>query len=151
MAGRYTVLVTFAYAMTLDRHAAEDLAQSALVAAYPRWRTIDNADAYLKTTITRLVYRRGRSRLREVLLPAPREIAVDDDTRAVDGADGLLQQLTALPPRQRAVLVLRYLDDTADDEIARMLGISVGTVRSQAARGLDKLRSTAYAQKEGTP
>jgi hypothetical protein len=55
--------------------------------------------------------------------------------------DLLLRALAALPPGQRAVLVLRYFDDLSEAETARMLGCSLGTVKSQAARALEKLRA----------
>jgi len=64
----------------------------------------------------------------------------DAGLAAVDGQQELWQALSMLPPRQRAVLVLRYYEQRSDDEIADVLGISRSTVRSQASRGLEKLR-----------
>jgi len=68
---------------------------------------------------------------------------VPDRTAEVADRDYLLWALAALPPRQRAVLVLRYFDDLSEAETAAMLGCSLGTVKSQAARGLARLRITA--------
>lgn len=58
----------------------------------------------------------------------------------MDLRDALVRALLTLPPRQRAVLVLRYLDDLPESEVARALGCSVGTVKSQASRALSRLR-----------
>ena len=70
------------------------------------------------------------------------------DTDAVDDRHSLLPVLRELPARQRAVLVLRYLCDLADEDVAATLGISTGTVRSQAARGLATLRSRQTKDEE---
>jgi RNA polymerase sigma factor (sigma-70 family) len=69
--------------------------------------------------------------------------AVDDRTSELANRDLLLRSLAVLPPRQRAVLVLRYWEDMSEAEIAGMLGCSVGTVKSQASRGLKRLRELA--------
>jgi RNA polymerase sigma factor (sigma-70 family) len=68
---------------------------------------------------------------------------VPDLTNEIADRDYLLRALAALPPRQRAVLVLRYFDDLSEAETAHMLGCSLGTVKSQAARGLARLRAAA--------
>lgn len=66
-----------------------------------------------------------------------------DCTVEIADRDYLLRALAALPPGQRAVLVLRYFDDLSEGETAEMLGCSVGTVKSQAARALHRLRGAA--------
>jgi RNA polymerase sigma factor (sigma-70 family) len=68
------------------------------------------------------------------------DVTVADGTRQVDDADQLRRALAALPPRQRAVLVLRYFDDATEAAAAEILGCSVGTVKSPTAKGLAKLR-----------
>lgn len=78
-------------------------------------------------------------RLRRERLVAMVPEAVHTDVRLGDDAD-LWNELKSLPPKQRAVLVLRYYEDLPDQEIADLLGVSRGTVRSQAARALAKLR-----------
>jgi RNA polymerase sigma factor (sigma-70 family) len=83
-----------------------------------------------------------RRRRRERLVGTPPEVGYADEAIArLDGEPGLWRALALLPPRQRAVLVLRYYEQRGDEEIAAMLGVSRGTVRSQAARGLEKLRT----------
>lgn len=61
----------------------------------------------------------------------------------MDGYDALARLLAGLPERQRAVVVLRYCEDLSAEEVADVLGCSVGTVKSQASRALDKLRNRA--------
>lgn len=92
--------------------------------------------------------------------PASRELVADDaGTRttpdhadAVVATDALFRQVRALPPRQRAVIVLRYYEDLPDREVADMLGCRESTVRSLAAKGLAALRvtSTTFARSEMT-
>ena len=67
----------------------------------------------------------------------------EDQADAVAERDFLLRALAGLPPRQRTVLVLRYYNDLSEAEIAGVLGCSVGTVKSQASRGLARLREVA--------
>jgi RNA polymerase sigma factor (sigma-70 family) len=78
----------------------------------------------------------------------PERSYIDAGITEADGDLGLWRAVAGLPPRQRVVLALRYHEQLTDDEIARLLGISRGTVRSQAARGLDKLRGVAESQVE---
>jgi len=141
---RAHVLLQVAYALTGDQHAAEDLLQGALAKAFARWRHIEGApEAYVR----RILYRDHVSAWRRF---GRREIPVADppDRAAADqpGPDAALRlavstALLALPPRQRAVLVLRYLEDRSLEETAALLGCSTGTVASQASRALAKLRA----------
>ncbi|GIE20113.1 SigE family RNA polymerase sigma factor [Winogradskya humida] len=144
VAERSHALVRVAYALTGDQRAAEDLVQGALAKAYARWPRIrGEAEPYVR----RIIYNdrasgwRHRARLAELTMaelpdrPAPGSLDHDATVRLV-----LRQALLALPPRQRAVLVLRYLEDRSIEETAEVLGCRPGTVASQAARGLAKLR-----------
>lgn len=82
----------------------------------------------------RVLERRESARRTVVVLPVPG--AADH----VDERDRMLRALTTLPPRQRAVVVLRFYDDLAEADIAAVLGVTLGTVKSQLSRALDRLR-----------
>lgn len=117
----------------------EDLVQTALTSAYARWRRVrpDQALAYLRRSILNAhISRWRRHRGGELSVAEPPEPASSDhEAPGVDERLSLMPALRALPPGQRNVLVLRYLCDLPDSEIAATLGITTGTVRSQAARG----------------
>jgi RNA polymerase sigma-70 factor (sigma-E family) len=143
VAARSHALLRVAYALTGDQHTAEDLVQGALAKAFVRWREIrGEAEPYVRRTIYHDSVSRWRrpQRRAETTVAAPPEQALppyDVDLRLV-----LREALLALPPRQRAVLVLRYLEDLSVDETAYVLGCRRGTVASQANRALAKLRET---------
>ena len=144
----WSTLMSIGVAVSGSRAEAEDLVQSALTNAFVHWRRIrrDQAVGYLRRSILNAnVSRWRRHRGNEVVLAHPPEpggqASRQDDTVGVDDRQMLLPLLRDLPPRQRAVLVLRYLCDLPDDEIAETLGISTGTVRSQAFRALASLRA----------
>ncbi|MEJ3742434.1 SigE family RNA polymerase sigma factor [Actinomycetes bacterium KLBMP 9797] len=142
---RSTALLGYGYALTGNPHDAADLAQEALArlgSAWPRVRRRDDPEGYVRTTMARLHISWWRRRRRERLVgEVPDRGFADHRLDAVEIDPALWQALAGLPRRQRAVLVLRYYEHHTDEEIARLLGISRGTVRSQAARGLDKLRA----------
>jgi RNA polymerase sigma-70 factor (sigma-E family) len=152
VAGRSAGLLRTAYFLTGgDVHDAQDLLQTALMATARHWARIvqrDQAEAYVRRAMARHQINRWRSRARrpETLMPAPPDRATAGEEQArVELRHGLLAALRALPPRQRAVIVLRYYDDRSEADVARLLGVSVGTVRSQTFKALAKLR-TAYGQ-----
>jgi RNA polymerase sigma-70 factor (sigma-E family) len=141
----WSALMSIGVAISGSRAEAEDLVQTALTNAYPKWRRIrpEDALAYLRRSILNAhisKWRRHRGGELTVAEP-PEPDDFDDGTRGVDERLSLLPALRAVPTRQRSVLVLRYLCDLPDAEIAATLGIGVGTVRSQAARGLEALRA----------
>jgi RNA polymerase sigma-70 factor (sigma-E family) len=132
-----------AYLMCQDWHLADDLVQTAVTKLYVHWprvRKVESLDGYVHTILvnTCLAERRSPWR-RKVTLHgetiSPREAVTEADT-SVD----LRTALAAVPPRQRAAIVLRYYCDLSVDETATVLRCSPGTVKSQTARGLAALR-----------
>jgi RNA polymerase sigma-70 factor (sigma-E family) len=154
VAARYRALVRTGMLLAGNRGHAEDLAQSALIRTYLAWsrlRDPENAEAYARRTLLRLALR-ARQRRWSGEIAAGR--LPDLPAHEADGIGGDLaldvrRALAALPPAQRAVLVLRYLDDLSEAETARLLGISQGTVKSRTARGLAKLRQLGLLDLEG--
>ncbi|MFI7606328.1 SigE family RNA polymerase sigma factor [Micromonospora sp. NPDC049366] len=142
---RSTRLLRFAYLLTGDWAAAEDLLQTALVKVWFAWaRVRGDAEAYVRRTIanTYVSWRRRRW-TGEIPQTVPdRPDGPDRMTEFVE-RDALWRMLAELPRRQRAVLVLRYFEDLTEAQVAETLGISVGTVKSQASKGLAKLRTSA--------
>ena len=143
--GQWPALVRYATALCGDPIEAEELVQSALVRVALRWpfvRDKDTPDGYVRRAIANgylTTWRRVRSR--ETRVAEPPDVVVSADASAgVDDVMTVRRALAALPPRQRAVLVLRYLEDRSEQETADLLGCSVGTVKSQASKALTKLR-----------
>ena len=137
-----------------DRAHAEDLVQITLERMYRRRRTVFSGggapDAYARRVLVNAAidWRRRLRRRPETALAAAAEPAARDRARDVDDRDLLVRALLTIPPRQRAVLVLRYLEDLPDSDVAAALDCTVGTVKSQAARGLDKMRRFLAAMDE---
>jgi RNA polymerase sigma-70 factor (sigma-E family) len=143
--GRAAGLLRYGYVLAGSSHDAADLVQEALVrlgAGWARVRQKGDPEGYVRTTMARLYISWWRRRRRELLVGEVPDRPLSDNEPAVDNKSGLWQALLRLPPRRRAVLVLRYYEVCSDEEIASILGISRGTVRSQASRGLEELRKT---------
>lgn len=142
---RWPGLVRLAFGLTGDRWAAEDIAQVTLARAYVAWRRVrraDDPDAYLRRILINASNRRfRRHRVAEQPGDLP-ETAVEGPADLVGERAALLAALRQLPPRQRAVILLRYWEDLTDAQIAATLGCSPGTVRSQLSRALAKLRES---------
>jgi RNA polymerase sigma-70 factor (sigma-E family) len=140
---RSRALLRSAYALTGDQYAAEDLVQTALAKVYARWaRLSDDPEHYVRKIIYHdfvSIWRRRRRR-GEVVLAEPPERSAPDDLHGSELRLVLGEALDTLPPRQRAVIVLRYLEDYSLLQTAAVLGCSTGTVASQANRALAKLR-----------
>lgn len=156
VAARYRALVRTGLLLTGDSGHAEDLTQSALIRTYLAWgrlREPASAEAYARRTLVRLAVRARRRRWRgEVPAGQAEPIAgpaAAGDAGRSDLALDVRRALAALPAGQRAVLVLRYLDDFTEAETARTLGIPPGTVKSRAARGLASLRAAGLLEAEG--
>jgi RNA polymerase sigma-70 factor (sigma-E family) len=143
---RADALMRYAYVLTGDPHDAADLLQESLTRVRAAWHRIvdqQEPEGYVRTTMARQHVTAWRRRRRERLVAVPPERAYDDPGLGhADGDDGLWDALGTLPRKQRAVLVLRYYESMSDAEIADVLGISRGTVRSQASRALGKLRAS---------
>lgn len=143
-ASRFDQARRTAHALCGDWGEAEEIAQHAFVRVYTSWSRVrqDTADAYLRTVVTRLFLdSRRRWRRREQVVAEPPETAVPPDTGSAEERPPLLAALQRVPPRQRAVLVLRYVHDLSVDQVAEALRCSPGTVKSQTARGLQTLRA----------
>jgi RNA polymerase sigma-70 factor (sigma-E family) len=147
--GQWPALVRYATMLCGDPSEAEEIVQSTLTRVALRWRFVNdkaNPDGYVRRALVRACIDSGKRRRREPALAELPDVAVDDRLRQVDDADQLRRALAALPPRQRAVLVLRYFDDASEATAAELLGCSVGTVKSQTSKGLAKLRDLVAAQ-----
>jgi RNA polymerase sigma-70 factor (sigma-E family) len=136
-----------AYLLCGDWHTADDLASTALTRVFRHWRRVsemDNPDAYLRRTVLRAwLDERRRPWRREHATDLLPEVAAGASAGPEAVADRLtiLALLAELPPRRRAVLVLRYFCDLSVEETAEELGCSTGTVKSQTARAIEALRA----------
>ncbi|MEY9837537.1 SigE family RNA polymerase sigma factor [Streptacidiphilus sp. EB103A] len=136
-----------AYLLCGDWHRADDLVQSAVTKLYIHWgRTggVANIDGYARTVLVNTFLAEQRtSWTRRVLLRSVAEDAVTESAD-VDGSLDLRAALAALPPRQRATVVLRYYCDLSVEQTAEVLNCSPGNVKSQTSRGLDALRRQLF-------
>jgi RNA polymerase sigma-70 factor (sigma-E family) len=139
-------LLRFALALTHDHHEAADLVQEGLVRTGSNWGRIRSTDpeAYVRQVIARTYVSWWRKRRHEIAVPLVHENEVCD---AYD--DGYVwRTLGQLPPRQRAVLILRFYEDLSEAQAADVLGCSLGNVKSSTSRGLARLRLTFDKQQE---
>jgi RNA polymerase sigma-70 factor (sigma-E family) len=139
---RTPALFRVAYGLTADQQLAEDLLQTALERAARRWARIEDPEAYVRRVMLHESvswWRRWRRRETPVSELPERPNSVDPTT-SVDTRRALRAALLSLGPRQRAVLVLRYLEDYSERQVAEILGCAPSTVSSQAARALARLR-----------
>lgn len=144
VAARQPSLLRYATALTGDPHAAADLLQHALTGTWRHWRRIRDGspEAYVRRAMLHAAASRWRRQVsRESVVAEPPDGPVGPDHAvATVERDALWRALRGLPPRQRAVLVLRFLDDLSEAETAALLGISTGTVKSSTSRALASLR-----------
>jgi RNA polymerase sigma-70 factor (sigma-E family) len=147
--GRTPALLRAAYLLTGDQHLAEDLVQSALARTHRRWAQLHqagNAEAYTRRTMYHLqVSWWRRPKVAESMpgdLPEPRQ-GGHDHADAASTRIALRRALLRLTPKQRAVLVLRFFEDHSEAETAELLDIAPGTVKSQTAKALARLRTVA--------
>jgi RNA polymerase sigma-70 factor (sigma-E family) len=126
-----------------DWHRAEDIVQTALTQVYARWERIRPAEGPVgyarRAVVNAAIDERRRPWRREHTVDRLPDVAAAP-AREAYGGSAIDQAIAALPPRQRAVIVLRYIEDLDVESTAALLGISPGTVRSQATRGLASMR-----------
>ena len=153
---RWHSLVRTAFLLTGDQGRAEDLVQTVLVKVHRRWNHIAHTGSPYAYTRAALANESAswwrRRRVAETLgeVPAHADRATGDAYAAYDTRDEVARAVLALPPRMRAVVVLRYFDDLSEADTAEALGMSTGSVKSQASRGLERLRAVLQ-QTQGTP
>jgi RNA polymerase sigma-70 factor (sigma-E family) len=148
VAGRSAPLLRSAWLLTGDAARAEDLLQTALASAWRRWARIDDPDAYVRRVLftTYLSWWRRRWR-REYPASNPPDTSTASDVAAETATrDAVRRALARLSPQQRAIVVLRYLEDLSVADTAAMLGCSTGTVKVQAGRALAHLRGDPHLQ-----
>lgn len=142
---RWAALYRTAHLISGDPAVAEDLLQATLLKVMAQWsrvRRADSPDAYVRRMLLNELLgerrRTGRRAQKAHLVPVPAPVTdpVADATTRLD----LWERVQQLPPRQRAVLVLRYYEDLPEAEIAAVLGVTAGTVKSQASLALRNLR-----------
>ncbi|MDQ0808894.1 RNA polymerase sigma-70 factor (sigma-E family) [Streptomyces sp. B3I7] len=139
-------LLRMAWLLTGDPHQAEDLLQTALAKVWPKWPRIadQHPEAYVRKTLVTTHaswwQRRWRGEVPHGELP-DRPSTGGDPFAAVDLEQSLAAAVRSLPRRQRAVLVLRYLEDLSVEETAQIMGCGLGTVKSQSVKALRTLRT----------
>ncbi len=150
VAANYGPLRNLAYLTCGNWHTAEDAVSTALARLYPRWGRLERPDLYAKTMVYRAAidegrrpWRRERSRgdaMPDVPQPHDSSAAVDERLR-------MRQALQSVPPKQRAAVILRHYHGLSLEETAAVLGCSVGTAKSNTARGLARLRDVLAAER----
>jgi RNA polymerase sigma-70 factor (sigma-E family) len=151
MTARLPALRRLAFVLCQDRHRADDLAQAAAIKAYTHWARAaraDNTDAYVNAILVREFLHERRSAWSRLvsLTDAPETAARQRDH---DSSLDLQTAVVALPPRQRAVLVLRFYCDLNIYQTAEALGCAPGTVKSQTAKALGSLRRAMGSGADG--
>jgi RNA polymerase sigma-70 factor (sigma-E family) len=138
---RAAQLYRSAWLLCGSHHQAEDLVQETLAKIYVRWRRIDNPAAYAQTALVRtfLSGKRRRSNDERSYAEVP-DRAVADPAAGSDVRLALREALAELPAPDRAVLVLRFLEDLSVDEVAVRMGVSSGAVRNRSMRALERIR-----------
>ncbi|ACZ31490.1 RNA polymerase, sigma-24 subunit, ECF subfamily [Xylanimonas cellulosilytica DSM 15894] len=144
-----------AWLLTGDEHLAEELVQEALTRTFLAWNKVRTRDphAYARRV---LVGRRTNDRVKRdrepsYALPALPDDATEGGERAVIERDRLVRALATLTPRQRRIVVLRHLVGLSEQEVAHDLGVSLGTIKSTASRGLAQLRQVLESADDAPP
>jgi RNA polymerase sigma-70 factor (sigma-E family) len=154
MVARQPSLLRTAYLLTGDRHTAEDLVQTALAKLYLSWDKVqdrESVDGYVRRILVNehnSLWRRPWKRRERVTSELPEEATHGPSGRSHD--PDLWALVQTLPAKQRAAVVLRYYEELSEAETAAVLGVSVGTVKSQTSRALATLRTRAGDLRPGT-
>jgi RNA polymerase sigma-70 factor (sigma-E family) len=154
VAARWRPLLRTAYLLTGDVGRAEDLLQTALGRLWLVWPRVrdDAPEAYVRkilvTTSASWWRRRWHGEKPTEILPD--RVGSEDLAGAAAARGEMRVALAALTPRQRAVVVLRYAEDMSERQVAAVLGVSVGTVKTLASRGLARLRDDGFLKAEVT-
>ncbi|MGL5816835.1 MAG: SigE family RNA polymerase sigma factor [Phycicoccus sp.] len=143
-------LLRLAWMLTGSAHAAEDLVQAALERLYVRWSRLDEGGrhAYARRVVVNLHTDTLRRRSREHVSDRVPERAVEDTTEQHADAERLRRALAHLPARERQCVVLRHHGDLSEREVADLLHVSTGTVKSSTSRGLARLRELLVPEGE---
>ena len=145
--GRSSALLRTAYLLTGNRADAEDLLQTALAKSYLSWERIrdrEAVDAYVRRVMVNTQTSFWRRRRPEASYDVVPDLEPGRDATAdADLHDALWNAMAELPRKQRAAVVLRYYEDLSEAETARVLGVSIGTVKSSTSRALASLRTDA--------
>jgi RNA polymerase sigma-70 factor (sigma-E family) len=140
-AARAPALRRLAYALSGDWHTAEDLVQVTFVKLYRHWNRIrpESLDAYVRRILVNTFHSLRRDTRREMVVAEPPDGATAPGRDPHERID-LGRALALLPPRQRAMVVLRHLEDMSVADVADLLGVAEGTVKSQTSRAVESLR-----------
>jgi RNA polymerase sigma-70 factor (sigma-E family) len=138
---RSPALLRTAYLLVRDEGLAEDLLQTALTKAWFAWKRIEDPEAYVRRIMVTTSASWWRRRWNGETPTEAHDLSQVPDTGEPVTAPDLWMAIGHLPRRQRAVVVLRYVEDRTEVETATLMGCSVGTVKSQCAKALAKLRS----------
>jgi RNA polymerase sigma-70 factor (sigma-E family) len=146
LVAREGALQRTAHLLTGDVHTAQDLVQTTLAKLYLAWdriRVSDHLDAYARKALVnefRSAWRRPVRRAEQVVRAVPDHPA--PESAAYDGShEAVWRFVCSLPPKQRTVIVLRFYEQLTEAEIAELMGISLGTVKSQSSRAIASLRA----------
>ncbi|WP_430782273.1 SigE family RNA polymerase sigma factor [Actinoplanes sp. G11-F43] len=143
-AGQVSSVRRIAFALCGDWHTADDLTQTTFIRLYPRWRRVrdQSVDAYVRRILINAYLSHLRKHRREkVVAEVP-----DTPVPPADTHEDLSRALRRLPAQQRAVVVLRHLEDLSIAEVAEVLRMAEGSVKSQSARGIAALRAALHGQ-----
>lgn len=149
---RGAALLRLAILLTGSTADGEDLLQDALERLYPRWDSVaeQQPEAYVRKIMVNRTISLARSpwTLRRVWQNVRQDPTVEDETASVDNRNLILEAVAALPPKMRTVIALRYLVGYSEAETSELLGVSIGTVKSQASRGIARLKVSFLAAPE---